>query len=1087
MHSEKIKYNVACIVVVLLSFTEIYSLKVPLTIHERLIHTDTIAAINRISAPVTVGLPIPEALNIRSTDQLGLSGVSTGQFRAIQHWKSGAIKWVVCDFLADCSAKSKNTSVSLIDGHGNFGGMDLALETDTSIIVNTGIAEFHIRKHKFNLIDYAKVNNTVLVRHNRSRGIVVKGNGGGDNRLFMSSLDSLDTVVLEENGPVKTTVYAVGRHLASDGKQNFMYHVRLRFYKGKSTVDIDYSLANDSRYQPNNGFAYWVQLEVALELSGSKKFTFSSFNDTVSGIVNGKEAVLYQGRSSYPIRTSPDMKLFVPDSGFRILNGTDTLRKGSINEWWMRFWGRVADNNGAGLIGTIELAAALFPKSMGIDSTGTWFFGIYPKENTVGAYRFSFSKQFSTHLQLDFHSTGKSAERSAAEFQYPLIAKASDIEWYNESGALLDKLVTFEKEDSFFTAYLGTANYKYSTSKFWGGLIMEGASPGNITHTVFRGYYTGTGGGDNQACFSRKALYHYLRESDVVRAGSYYFYANNRIRYMNDNAMYRSHDFKFSRTDAPFVYGTYGAFGGGTGFTPDSNRSHGQKDNYDGEHQYWYGSNLLYQITGDGKVLDAVRDYANYSYHLWGIGGYSTQDYLHGRMLNGFIETMTYAYELLGDSLYLNQLMKVLNNRFVQYDAHPDPNPLANGSDSGDLWKDRGAITGRRFNPNGNVSCFFNKGLNYRALYWAYSIIPFSHPLKDGIRDALNALGHFVSKEIFFNFNTPPSHDLYPGAYIKLAGSIYHYPMTFDSLKIDLATGALIASRNDSNVLDGESRTLKLQQGWYHLIGNEALFEDPNNEEHKYWELRIHQNPPGGGNGWWKWQYGHSDILNTIYYVTHPERFYKWRPFTVQAVSTGQGNYRLSWQVPEGATCYQIKYSDKPIVEWNNFNPLTRKYEYSPIDYCNWAKAQNISGEPLPATSGSNQEMVFSCTDTGKTLYFMGKFYNGPLTESGTWINSSETANIIDNSNYINVYPNPFNPSINIFLPIRSLRNNKAEGSPVSVSIINVRGQIVKQWIYNKNIPDKINWNANKVSSGVYIVRVMSSGKRLSTKIILSR
>src|SRR6185369_5796190 len=106
--------------------------------------------IARTNEPFTVGIPIPDSWNITSESQLGLTGASVGQFKILAHWPSGHAKWVLIDSqLPSLSAGAVSTGViSLVGGAGNFGGSNLAADSNSgnansgTITINTGTATF---------------------------------------------------------------------------------------------------------------------------------------------------------------------------------------------------------------------------------------------------------------------------------------------------------------------------------------------------------------------------------------------------------------------------------------------------------------------------------------------------------------------------------------------------------------------------------------------------------------------------------------------------------------------------------------------------------------------------------------------------------------------------------------------------------------------------------------------------------------------------------------------------------------------------------------------------------------------------------
>src|SRR5581483_419614 len=211
-------------------------LSVPLTIQEALYPGAPTQGISRTQDPVTVGIPLPDSAGIANINQLGLSGASVGQFRVLGRWPSGNIKWVLVDTQADVPAGGQNQSITVTSGTGNFGGANLATDNGSSITVNTGVAQFTIRKAAFNLFDQVVVNGKTLVASGTSPGLVLLGPSSGTScgvctDAYTSSNDPNSTAVIEENGPARAVVKADGSHVDAAGHVYMHYTVRVHFYK----------------------------------------------------------------------------------------------------------------------------------------------------------------------------------------------------------------------------------------------------------------------------------------------------------------------------------------------------------------------------------------------------------------------------------------------------------------------------------------------------------------------------------------------------------------------------------------------------------------------------------------------------------------------------------------------------------------------------------------------------------------------------------------------------------------------------------------------------------------------------------------
>ena len=76
-------------------------------------------------------------------------------------------------------------------------------------------------------------------------------------------------------------------------------------------------------------------------------------------------------------------------------------------------------------------------------------------------------------------------------------------------------------------------------------------------------------------------------------------------------------------------------------------------------------------------------------------------------------------------------------------------------------------------------------------------------------------------------------------------------------------------------------------------------------------------------------------------------------------ISRDAAAYTLSFLTPaNGITKYQIKVSNKPLVENLGFNQINRTYQYNPNTYNNFWAAMNVKDETTPKTSQGQSEAI---------------------------------------------------------------------------------------------------------------------------------
>ena len=106
-------------------------------------------------------------------------------------------------------------------------------------------------------------------------------------------------------------------------------------------------------------------------------------------------------------------------------------------------------------------------------------------------------------------------------------------------------------------------------------------------------------------------------------------------------------------------------------------------------------------------------------------------------------------------------------------------------------------------------------------------------------------------------------------------------------------------------------------------------------------------------------------------------------------------------------------------------------------------------------------------------------------TDFAVWENSVLENNqdfLITNFNISNAYPNPFNPSTQFDL-------NILESGFVSVKIFDLNGNLIDVLAndFYASGSYKMDWNANSVSSGIYILNAQINDESISQRITLMK
>lgn len=244
---------VAALVVLLVSAAALAELNIPLMVIER-------QGEHRNEQPVTSGVPLPEGLTkdvskLRLVDEMG-SEVPC-QFTPTVRWgRDQSIRWVLLDFQASVPGFSMRPYFLRDEPARPIENPVTVKEDKDRIFVTTGPLCFAVRKKGFNLIDEAWLDETGLGVFDDGNRIVAPSSFSGPvlwsnfpnlpvYRRYLASNDQDCRVTVEEAGPMRVVIKAVGRHLPDEpaGPEDKLldYVIRIHAYRGQSYLRVVYS------------------------------------------------------------------------------------------------------------------------------------------------------------------------------------------------------------------------------------------------------------------------------------------------------------------------------------------------------------------------------------------------------------------------------------------------------------------------------------------------------------------------------------------------------------------------------------------------------------------------------------------------------------------------------------------------------------------------------------------------------------------------------------------------------------------------------------------------------------------------------
>jgi len=205
--------------------------------------------------PMMTGVPFPQGVlfnqnQVRLLDEKGNEIPCQTSVRSTWN-RHGSIRWLGLDFLGRLSTPGAKYTLEFGKQvqRAAMKGMAIAEDAD-AIRVNTGPLQFIVRKRGFNLLDEVCLNGNLISSQDTKAGLELTDHEGS---VYRASNDPNVSVVVEETGPVRTTIRATGWYV-KDGTSGerlspflptdrlCMHDTRITAYAGKPYVTVQHAL-----------------------------------------------------------------------------------------------------------------------------------------------------------------------------------------------------------------------------------------------------------------------------------------------------------------------------------------------------------------------------------------------------------------------------------------------------------------------------------------------------------------------------------------------------------------------------------------------------------------------------------------------------------------------------------------------------------------------------------------------------------------------------------------------------------------------------------------------------------------------------
>lgn len=407
--------------------------RITLTVHEPTYQP-------RADWPVTSGVPLPDGTvddpaQCRLLDSKG--AVVPAQFKVTSRWPSGDIRWLLVDFLANTRTAQEATyvlecpvaateakpgvTVTPAASNGATVGQPLSVLT-APVTVDTGALALQIGAGGF--APFAQVSvagKPVSAGDPKTCGFEITDAQGV---VYSSALAPPEQILLEDAGPVRTTLCIKGRLVSATGAGFMRYVCRLSFWAGQSFVKTSFCLDNDVTTADMSLFQ-GVQVRIPAALAGAQL--------TCGG--DGKVLPLKLGErllQDEDNRFTAGETAGKRSNGWILARGQQSLAVAIRDFWQLYPKGLSADDKGLTVELHPKLSADQYAGASDDDLNKLYFWC------DKGRYKVRQGVRLNTEFAVDYLASRLSAaggQYTAGLFWQKPVFAACDPTWYCASGA----------------------------------------------------------------------------------------------------------------------------------------------------------------------------------------------------------------------------------------------------------------------------------------------------------------------------------------------------------------------------------------------------------------------------------------------------------------------------------------------------------------------------------------------------------------------------------------------------------------------------------------------------------------------------
>jgi hypothetical protein len=562
-------------------------LSIPVLIQEALDPDDQ--GVDRMDSVATFGLPLPrgKVFEVYGRPELAVLGSMVWQFRSLDFWDDGSVRWALVDVSSDVAAGQIQSNLKVVAGPGASGGKNIARATPDgkAFVLNSGPLKATILREGFNLLYNVHVDEELML--GPTLGPSFYGLTTGGDIL----LPGPTTVVsIEENGPARAVVRADGPLVDSLGNEVIDFTCRITARDDSRDLEVTVTVRNASKNRPLHTQVEAIEIVCRTRTGNDRSVTLPRHTgiDFSMPLPPGTNIFTHQAQTD-AATDGPGSTLWLPhipyvdendkktlsEQGYRIVSNGNTIHpNGDVTEWPELGWINLSGSGGAVTV-TIKNMPYLWPATLEASGRGLVTAGLWTARNSV-PYTFVFQQHESRTVLFSFDSDNSADPLDAARrLDAPLTGRAADYGYYDDTKVFPYRLLTLDEHAEAY-ALMGIDH------------TVEVQHPAlEVTRYLYKGT---TGGSNNSPGIETGLAGEWLRHG----FGGSFQRAIDLALWKSEWQIKRSDD--FVEQDAPQVL--------------NDALPHTEGHQGDDEHRYRGGMTLAYYLTGDERIKDALYDEA---------------------------------------------------------------------------------------------------------------------------------------------------------------------------------------------------------------------------------------------------------------------------------------------------------------------------------------------------------------------------------------------------------------------------------------------------------------------------------------------